>query len=169
MPGLARITFHVQDPEGFPIAATKIDAESPNGAWHATTGSDGDFTAFLAAGHYDIAFSHPGYLTRELPADLGDAGTITVGLDRAGSNTGNVHLEIRGQDFLDQAGNRTVLNGVESSLMALTSRRCSQKPNASISTSGGCSSWAARHKTACSTSIPRTPECMRRCARSLTS
>lgn len=105
---LAPIHFHVQDPQARPLVQAAIHADSPNGAWNGTTDAQGDFTANLAPGHYDLTFSAPGYKNRALPADLRDPGTITVGLDATA-----MQFNVRGRDFVDIAGNRIILNGTD--------------------------------------------------------
>lgn len=96
---LAKITFHVQDSAGQPIAGCLLSAAASNGPWLGMTADDGNFVAGLAEGHYDITFSKTGFANRILNADLKDPGTITVGLDSAAP--AGLHVE----------GERFILNG----------------------------------------------------------
>lgn len=81
---LARVIFHVQDPQGRPLPGVLLSAKSDPGPWLGRTNDAGDFDANpgLAPGHYTIEFTTPGYY-RKLEADIADPGTITVGLDPA--------------------------------------------------------------------------------------
>lgn len=82
----AFIWFHVQDAHERPIAGAHLDATSAFGGWHAVTNACGDFftpAPGLAAGHYDVTVSAPGYTTRMIPMDLGDSGPVIIGLDSA--------------------------------------------------------------------------------------
>ena len=95
---LAKITFHVQDGQGHPIGGCLLEAVSPNGNWQGRTEATGDFVANLAAGHYDITFTALGFAQRTLPADLGNPGTVTVGLELS---AGRIHVE--GLNFIQDS------------------------------------------------------------------
>lgn len=79
----ALIVFHVQDAVGASIGGALLTARSPAGDWAGRTNACGDFLAYLAPAHYDITIAAPGFADRLLPADLGDCGEVTIGLDRA--------------------------------------------------------------------------------------
>ena len=73
------IAFHVQDPEQRPLGGALITAKNaPHGDWAGVTNPCGDFLATLAAGHYDLTITHPGFEPRTLPADLADSGIVVV-------------------------------------------------------------------------------------------
>jgi hypothetical protein len=106
---LARIVFHVQDPSARPIGGALLDAASMHGPWQGTTDETGEFVANLAPGHYDIKITAPGFMTRNLPADLADPGTVTIGLDFAAGSLLAVRAGAR--DFATSDGRRHVIIG----------------------------------------------------------
>lgn len=105
---MAPIRFHVQDSTGRPIAGAHLDAVSSNGDWHAVTDATGDFTANLSPGHYDIAVSATGYVSRVIPADLADPGSVFVGLDSAGTGPIPSVFKVAGPNFLDPVTNQRI-------------------------------------------------------------
>jgi hypothetical protein len=99
------IAFHVQDPNGRALSGALITARNePYGDWAGVTNPCGDFLATLGPGHYDLTITHPGFQPRELPADLWDSGTVTIGLepDSMRARTGLVRLA--GRVFIDDDG-----------------------------------------------------------------
>lgn len=104
----ARIVFHVQDSGARPIHGALLSATSGAGPWQGMTNVEGEFIANLTPAHYDVTVSAPGYVTRSLPADLADPGTITIGLDAAVSS-----IRIQGINFLDAVGQRQVFCGTD--------------------------------------------------------
>lgn len=82
---MAQIIFHVQGPTGFPIGGAVLSATSPTvGPWQRATNACGDCITDLTPAHYDITIVAPGFVTRDLPADLADCGIITIGLESGG-------------------------------------------------------------------------------------
>jgi hypothetical protein len=99
------IAFHVQDPQGRALGGALIMAKNEAyGDWAGVTNPCGDFLASLGPGHYDLTITRPGYQPRTLPADLGDSGIVTIGLepDSVRARTGLVRLA--GRAFLDDDG-----------------------------------------------------------------
>ena len=81
---MALIIFHLQDGAGNPLGDVVAQSVGGPGPWAATSNPCGDMITDLQPAHYDITFSKAGYVTRVLPADLGDCGIVTVGLETAG-------------------------------------------------------------------------------------
>lgn len=88
-----------------PLGNVLLSSVGGPGPWQ--TVSDPCGTAFtdLSPAHYDITFSHPGYETITLPADLGDPGVVTQGLvptskpippPPSRDQVGNVNLTFQG-------------------------------------------------------------------------
>lgn len=83
----AAITFHVQDPNARPIGGALIEALNvEHGNWQARTLQDGNFTALLDPGIYDVTISAVGYVSRRQVMTLADPGTVTIGLELAGAS-----------------------------------------------------------------------------------
>jgi hypothetical protein len=78
----AKISFHIQTTEAKPIAGATIRGLSTqNGDWEGRSDAQGNFDANLAPGHYTGIISAPGRVTRTIPWDLRDPGSVIVGLD----------------------------------------------------------------------------------------
>lgn len=65
-----------------PLPGVLASSVGGPGPWQARSNACGDIVTNLQPAHYDITFTKPGYTDRTLPADLGDCGVVTVGLDR---------------------------------------------------------------------------------------
>ncbi len=78
---MALIIFHLQDASGKPIGGVLGSSVGGPGPWQALSNPCGDMITNLQPAHYEITFSKVGYVTRTLPADLGDCGIVTVGLE----------------------------------------------------------------------------------------
>jgi hypothetical protein len=63
--------FIVQDTSGLPVANALLQATSPNGDWQALTDVNGQFTADLAAGPYEVTASRDGIITNPQPLMVG--------------------------------------------------------------------------------------------------
>lgn len=77
----AFVAFHVQGPDAKPLVNAMIAATGAPGPWQGRTNSCGDFLASLQPAHYELEVSAPGFVTRQLPADIGDSGQIVIGLE----------------------------------------------------------------------------------------
>src|SRR5258707_15304863 len=78
----AKISFHIQNTETKPIAGARIRGLSTeHGDWEGTSDAQGNFDAELAPGHYTGIVSAPGRVSRTIPWDLRDPGSVIVGLD----------------------------------------------------------------------------------------
>jgi hypothetical protein len=86
---MALVIFHLQDAKGHPLGDVIGDSTGGPGPWAAASNPCGDMKTELQGyvsqdeptTHYEITFSKPGYVTRVLPADIGDSGIIYVGLE----------------------------------------------------------------------------------------
>jgi hypothetical protein len=105
----AAILFHVQDPEGQPIANALVDAA----VWKGVTDALGNFLAHLTPGHYDLTVTASGFAPRSLPADLADPGVVTIGLDRLSAS---VHRQ--GRDLANADGSRHLIVGCTDLMLA---------------------------------------------------
>lgn len=78
----ALIVFHVQDSAGRPIGGALLSSTGGPGPWQDLTDPCGWSMPTLTPADYTIAFSAPGYVTRELPVHIGGPGPIIrVGLE----------------------------------------------------------------------------------------
>lgn len=113
---MAEIIFHVQDPQAKPISGALLSATSPNGPWQGLTNLAGNFKANLGSGHYDLTIAALGFVTRQLPADLFDPGSITIGLEFAGGSLPRLHAGR--SDLFVESGARHVIIGCTDLLLA---------------------------------------------------
>jgi hypothetical protein len=79
---MAKIAFHIQDGETKPIAGAVIRGLSAeHGDWQGTSDADGNFVADLTPGHYTGMVGAAGRVSRTIPWDFKDPGSVIVGLD----------------------------------------------------------------------------------------
>lgn len=79
---MAYIIITILDPNMEPLSGVALNATSPtNGPWNGITNCAGQFIPNLAAGHYDIRLSKPGFKEITWPTDLADCGKISQAME----------------------------------------------------------------------------------------
>jgi hypothetical protein len=117
---MSQIVFRLIDSAtGAPLGGVLLSSVGGPGPWQALADADGRCRTELAPGSYTITCSKAGYVDRILPADLADAGTITVGLEKVAiaapvpGPVPSLVLSADGNDFVDATGRRVSYPGID--------------------------------------------------------